>query len=166
MNKYFTLFIILLSSLQCLSRQVDFIYADLLAKEDSLIGLNDSEGMMLLCDEIINIDSLNRNHPKEVEMLKLAIDYINAEMVALFYMRKIGLYDERVDSITPIEYFLDDNFINRVKRLNIKEDSKNAMQNFYFTTYVLLGFQPINDRIFELVQMRLKELSGIIDEEK
>lgn len=140
---------------------------DYVAQVDSLLKINNIADIELICNSIADSDSVARNHKMEVELVKLAIDYMQPEALLLFYESKIGQYDAAVDSITPIEYFFDDNFEKRISdQLSCGGDQQEVSQKIFFTFHILLAFQPINDKIVELTSLRLLTLADIWSRKK
>ncbi len=137
---------------------------DFLHRMKSLLRTNDMEQLEAWCDEIV-ADSAARNHLREVAMVKLAIDSMNPEALGIFYTHEIGIYDANIDSITPIEYFFDDNFNNRILYSRERE-SDDFARNLWWMSQILLPFQPLTDDIINTAQYRLKSLKdfGIIKE--
>ena len=132
-----------------------------------MLKINNIADIEFICNSIADSDSVTRNHKMEVELVKLAIDYMQPEALLLFYESKIGQYDATVDSITPIEYFFDDNFEKRIyDQLSCGGDQREVGQKFFFTLHILLAFQPINDKIVELASFRLTMLGERINREE
>lgn len=131
---------------------------------DSLILVNDTSAVEKICIAIQSMDSLHRSHQKEINWLKTAIDCFNVDVLLILQKYKISFYNPKLDSITPIEYFYDENFEKRLvnaKNLGIA----SVPECIWVMSHVLLGFQLIIDdnffnNIIPMIESKLKSIDS------
>lgn len=124
----------------------------------SMIYSNEIDKIRNAAVKLASDTTFARNHAFEVKLVHLAIDCLNPEALLALYENNLGLFDPEIDDITPFDYLFNGNLDERISSAkdNPLSSEENLVERFYWTSWILLGFQEINFDESKILEIRTK----------
>lgn len=117
----------------------------------SMIKAKDYDAIEALCKDIASQDSSKRKHQTEARLVRIAMDSLDPKALSSLYENRIGFFDPDSDSISPLDYMLNENFADRVIGNLQGKDSLQKSEvrtNLYWTIYLSMTFQALDSTFF------------------